>query len=161
MWKLPVDFDTYQFGVDGSPTDFNYFSEQICEPKYTPIVCAYVNRYGGWQFLVFFKANQQSIEVKSNTYNLMPQSINYNTFVGVNKNFNFNGTQKITCNTGWVNENYFELIQDLMLSETILLDNVPVICKSTSTDIKTHLKDKNINYTINFEYNFNLINDVI
>lgn len=161
MWKLPVDFNTYQFGVDGSPTDFDYFSEQLCEPKYTPIVCAYVNRFGGWQFLTFFKANQQSIEVKSNTYNLMPQSINYNTFIGANKNFNFNGTQKITCNTGWVNENYFDLIQDLMLSETILLDNVPVICKSTSTDFKTHLKDKNINYTINFEYNFNLINDVI
>lgn len=155
MYKLPLTAD-----LNGDDY-YEYYSEFICEPKYTPIVCNYINKYGGWQFLVFFKANQQSIEVKSNTFNLMPQSTNYNTYIGSNKNFNFNGTQKITCNTGWVNENYFQLIQDLMVSETILLDGVPVICKSNSSDIKTHLKEKNINYTINFEYNFNLINDVV
>ena len=142
-------------------TLFTFDVETICEAKYTPLNCAFINRFGGWSFLTFFKANQQSIEVKSNTFNLMPQSWNYNTYVGANKNFNFSGTQKITCNTGWIDEEHFELIQDLMVSETILLDNVPVICKSQSTDIKTHLKDKNINYTINFEYNYNLINDVI
>jgi hypothetical protein len=91
----------------------------------------------------------------------MPENWNYDTFIGSNKNFNFNGTQSITCNTGWVDENYFELIQDLLVSPTILLDNIPVICKTQSSDFKTRLKDKNINYTINFDYNFNLINDVI
>ena len=135
--------------------------ETICEPKYTPLICAFINRFGGWSFLTFFKANQQSIETKSNSFNLMPENWNYNTFIGSNKNFNFNGTKKITCNTGWIDEGHFELIQDLMLSETILLDNIPVICKTQSSDFKTQLKDKNINYTINFEYNFNLINDLI
>jgi len=157
---------TLQEKIDLDPgfmyvTLFTFDVETICEAKYTPLNCAFINRFGGWSFFTFFKANQQSIEVKSNTFNLMPQSWNYNTYVGANKNFNFSGTQKITCNTGWIDESHFELIQDLMVSETILLDNVPVICKSQSTDIKTHLKDKNINYTINFEYNYNLINDVI
>ena len=91
----------------------------------------------------------------------MPESWNYDTYVGSNKQFNFNGTQKITCNTGWVDENYFELIQDLLVSSVVLLDDIPVTCKSTSSELKTQLKDRNINYTINFEYNFNLINDVI
>jgi hypothetical protein len=91
----------------------------------------------------------------------MPESFDYDTFVGSNKQFNFNGTRKITCNTGWVDENYSELIQDLLVSQVVLLDEIPVICKSTTSDEKTQLKDKNINYTINFEYNFNLINDVI
>lgn len=162
LWKLPYDYDPYYLQNEGSfRPDFTIQTEQLCEPKYTPITCSFINRFGGWQFLTFFKANQQSIEVKSNTYNLMPQSINYNTQIGTKKSFNFNGMQKITCNTGWVDQNYFELIQDLMLSETILLDGIPVICKSNSSDYKTHLKEKNINYTINFEYNFNLINDVI
>jgi hypothetical protein len=47
------------------------------------------------------------------------------------------------------------------MSEVVLLDNKPVIVKSTSSDYKTHLKDKNINYEIEFEYNYGLINDVI
>jgi hypothetical protein len=141
--------------------EFLFKVESICEAKYTPIVCSFINRFGGWSFLTFFKAHQKSIEVKSSTFNLMPESWDYDTFVGSNKQFNFNGTRKITCNTGWVDENYSELIQDLLLSQVVLLDDIPVICKSTTSDEKTQLKDKNINYTINFEYNFNLINDVI
>jgi hypothetical protein len=165
LYKLPYNLDNdYDFSYSPIGTLNLIFSisvENICEPKYTPIVCSFINRFGGWSFLTFFKAHQKSIEVKSSTFNLMPESWNYDTYVGSNKEFNFNGTQKITCNTGWVDENYFELIQDLLVSQVILLDDIPVICKSTSSEQKTQLKDKNINYTINFEYNFNLINDVI
>lgn len=164
VYKIPYSNPgTYKIlkGTTNPSERMSFQVETLCEAKYTPLTCAFINRYGGWSFLTFFKANQQSIQVKSSTFNLMPQNWNYDTFIGSNKNFNFNGTQSITCNTGWVDENYFELIQDLILSETILLDNMPVICKTQSSDIKTRLKDKNINYTINFDYNFNLINDVI
>lgn len=135
--------------------------EEVCEPKYTPVECTYVNRFGGWEFLTFFKANSQSIEVTNKEFNLLPNAIYYNVLQGKMKSFNQQGKQKIKCNTGWVNENYFELIQDLLLSETVLLDNKPVIVKSQSSEIKTHLKDKNINYEIEFEFNYGLINDVI
>jgi hypothetical protein len=47
------------------------------------------------------------------------------------------------------------------LSETVLLDNKPVNVKTKSTALKTRLKDKNINYTIEFDYSYNLINDVV
>lgn len=161
MWKLPVDFDTYQFGVDGSPTDFYYYSQELCEPKYTPLVCTFINRYGGWQYLTFFKANTSSIETTSKEFQLLPASVDYNVLQGQKRGFNQQGKQKISCNTGWVDENYFDLIQDLLLSEVVLLDNKPVIVTSKSADYKTHLKDKNINYTIEFEYNYGLINDVI
>jgi len=165
LYKLPYNANgtyTLSYGESGLPESiFSVIVESICEPKYTPIVCSFINRFGGWSFLTFFKAHQKSIEVKSSTFNLMPESWNYDTFVGSNKQFNFNGTRKITCNTGWVDENYSELIQDLLVSQVILLDDIPVVCKSTSNEEKTQLKDKNINYTINFEYNFNLLNDVI
>jgi len=161
MWKLPYDFDTYTFGVDGSPDDFYFYSEELCEPKYTPITCTFINRYGGWQFLTFFKANSQSIDVTSKDFNMLPSALDYNVLKGQKRAFNQQGKQKIKCNTGWVDENYFELIQDLLLSETVLLDNKPVMVKTQSSEYKTGLKDKNINYEIEFEYNFGLINDVI
>jgi len=164
LYKIPYSVNgTYKILKLGATLreKFRFKVESICEAKYTPIVCSFINRFGGWSFLTFFKAHQKSIEVKSSTFNLMPESWNYDTFVGSNKQFNFNGTRKITCNTGWVDENYSELIQDLLVSQVILLDDIPVVCKSTSNEEKTQLKDKNINYTINFEYNFNLLNDVI
>ena len=161
LWKLPYDYDSYSLSYEGGELIFAINTEQLCEVKYTPITCKFINRFGGWQFLTFFKANSSSIDVTSKDFDTLPSSINYNVLQGSKKIFNSQGKQKIKCNTGWVDENYFDLIQDLLLSETVLLDNKPVIVKSQSSEYKTILKDKNINYEIEFEYNFGLINDVI
>jgi hypothetical protein len=162
LWKLPYDYDRHRLSIDGTTEYFfTIQTEQLCEPIYTPIVCKFINRFGGWQFLTFFKANQQGIYVTSKDYNLLPSTIDYHPQQGQKQRFNFQGKQKVKCNTGWVDENYSELIQDLLLSQVVLLDNKPAIVKSQSADIKTHLKDKNINYEVEFEYNFGLINDVI
>lgn len=160
LFKLPI-ISNSNWNLDYSPYLFTFKVEELCEPKYTPITCTFINRYGGWQFLTFFKANTQAINVTSKDYNLLPSSIDYDPLQGQKKRFNFQGKQSIKCNTGWVDENYSELIQDLLLSEVVLLDNKPAIVKSQSFDIKTHLKDKNINYEIEFEFNYGLINDVI
>lgn len=133
----------------------------VCEPKYTPVVCAFINRFGGWQFLNFFKAQTNSINVSSTAYKLMPDAIDYNTNRPQTASMNINGTQSVTLNTGWVPENYSDLIQDLLVSEAILLDGKPVECKTTGTNLKTSLMDKNINYTVEFDYAFNIINNVI
>jgi hypothetical protein len=75
--------------------------------------------------------------------------------------------QSIKVNTGWVEEYYNELIKDLMVSETIILYDYetetqkPVKLKTMTTDLKTSLQDKMINYQIEFEYNYNQINNVI
>ena len=155
MWKIPLTDN-----VNGDDY-FEYYSVEICEPKYTPIICTYINRFGGWQFLTFFKASSELIDTEYKEFNLMPSNVDYDPYLGVNKVFNNQGKQTIKCNTGWVDENYFELIQDLLLSETILLDNKPVTIKSKSMDKKTYIKDKNINYTIDFQYAFGLINDIM
>jgi hypothetical protein len=136
-------------------------SYQTDECKYQPVRCTFINRYGGWQDLVFFKAQTNSIAVKGTDYKLTQSAINYNTAIGQFQTFNINGKQTVKLNTGWVEENYSELISDILLSETVLLNDVPVTVKSQSTDFKTNLKDKNINYELEFEYAFNLINDVI
>jgi hypothetical protein len=155
MWKIPLTAN-----VNGDDY-FEYYSVEVCEPKYTPIICTYINRFGGWQFLTFFKASSELIDTEYKEFNLMPSNVDYDPYLGVNKVFNNQGKQSVKCNTGWVDENYFELIQDLLLSETILLDNKPVTIKSKSMDKKTYIKDKNINYTIDFQYAFGLINDIM
>jgi hypothetical protein len=161
LWKLPYDYDPYTLGYDGGANIFIINTEQLCEPKYTPITCTFVNRYGGWQFLTFFKASTEAIETEFKEFNMLPSSIDYNVLQGQRKRFNHQGKQSIKCNTGWVDENYFELIQDLLLSETVLLGDKPAVVKSKTSEKKTSLNNKVINYEIEFEYNFGLINDVI
>ena len=133
----------------------------VCEPKYTPVVCEFINRFGGWQVLTFFKAQSNSISVSGTSYNLLADGVAYNPSLPQTSTFNINGRQTVTLNTGWVPQSYSELIQDLLLAETILLDGKPVDVKSESSDLKTSLKDRNINYEIQFEYAYNLINNVV
>lgn len=161
LWKLPYNSGRFTFQPEVGIKVFIIDAEQVCEPKYTPITCTFINRFGGWQYLTFFKASSSSIETTSKDFNMLPSNVNYNVLQGQKQRFNFQGKQKIKCNTGWVDENYHELIQDLLLSEVVLLDSKPAIVKSQSFDIKTSLKDKVINYEIEFEYNYGLINDVV
>ena len=127
---------------------------------YTPIKCTFINSNGGWQFLTFFKARTDSYDVKTKTHNLLADAVDYNPLRGQKKEFNFDMTQTVKLNTGWVDENTIELLVDMLASETILLDDEPVILKDKSIQKKTRLKDKMINYEMSFEYAFNLINDV-
>lgn len=161
LWKLPFSASSELYYSPLTTLIFTLNAVEVCEPKYTPLICNFINRFGGWEFLTFFKANLQSIETTSKDFNLLPININYNPLQGQKQVFNKQGKQTIKCNTGFVDENYHELIQDLLLSETVLLDGKPVIVKSQNFEIKTSLKDKVINYEVEFEFNYGLINNVI
>lgn len=165
LYRLPLYYmsignNRFVYDLD-HPKYIYIYMDFDCEPKYTPILCSFTNRFGGWEHLTFFKAKSESIDVENQTYQFLPSQINYNPLEGQSKSFGFIGKRAIKVNTGWVKENIFELIQDLLLSENVSLDGVPVIVKTKQLQYKTHLKDKNINYEIEFDYAFDLINNVI
>ena len=145
----------------GSPIIQSFYTYPVEECKYTPVLCDFINKFGGWQTITFFKAQTNAVNVKGSEYNLLPDAIDYNVYKGQSEVFNINGTQTVKLNTGWVDENYNELITDLLLSETVLIDNKPAKVKTQSHTYKTQLKDKMINFEVEFEYAFNLINDVV
>jgi hypothetical protein len=93
----------------------------------------------------------------------MQKFVNYDYRRGQTKPFNINGNGTIKVNSGWVTEDYFEWIQDMMLSDTILYESsqIPVTIKTTSMQKKTELNDKNINYTLEFEFANKLINNIV
>ena len=138
-----------------------FYVERIEECKFTPIVCTFINRYGGWQPLTFYKQQTINITTTSNQYKMFQASSNYNVRIGQYNTMNTNGKKTIKLNTGWVTEDYSEVIADLLLSETINLDKVPVTVKTKGVELKTHIKDKLINYEIEFEYAFDIINNMI
>ena len=84
----------------------------------------------------------------------------YDITIGQNAKYNFNGKQSVKMNTGFVNENYNELIQDLILSEKVWINSIPAIVKSSGTEFKKQIRNKNINYEIEFEYAFDLVNNM-
>ena len=74
-------------------------------------------------------------------------------------------TESISLNTGFVPESMNPYYEELMVSEYVWLvdsSNVvyPVNLKDSSFTYKTGLNDKLINYTMNFEKSFNLVNNI-
>lgn len=134
--------------------------EETCEPILEPQKVQFVNRYGGLDFIWFFKMRTDSITTEAKEYKLLQPNLSYDTTIGQNAKYNFNGKQSVRMNTGFVNENYNELIQDLILSEKVWINSIPAIVKSSGTEFKTQIRNKNINYEIEFEYAFDLINNM-
>ena len=163
-FKIPLAItNSVRIVIDDSLNDIvELYTEKLEECKYTPVNVNFVNKLGGWQQLTFFKAQTNTINIKGSESSLMQSNVNFNPLIGQKKSFNINGTQTIKLNTGWVYENYNDLIKELLLSETILInDTFPVTVKTQSLIYKTDIKDKNINFEIEFEYSNSLLNNIV
>ena len=133
---------------------------EVCEAKYTPLVCDFINRYGVWQTITFFKVSKSKMTSTETVFNMMPSSVDYSVSKNIRQTFNTNGQESIKVNTGWVREGYSEVIKQLLLSNTIRLDNKPVVINTKSVDLFTSINERNINYTLDFNYANNIINTI-
>jgi len=133
-----------------------------CEPKYTPYQVAFVNRYGVTDFITFFKRSDEVGAFSSEQYK---KSIYQDGFTsaslqgGQYQSFNVNSRNLMRMNTGWVDENYDAVIEDILMSENvaILLDGVWVAANPQrgSVDYQKEVNRKVINYEMTFDIAFN------
>jgi hypothetical protein len=134
----------------------------IEECKYTPVIIDFINKYGAWHREFFFKASTDNFNVENTEYNLMQtNSFSYSVTEGQRKVFNANGKKSVKVNTGWVNESWKEVLKQIMLSERILIDDKPAKINSKSTELFKHINTKQINYSLEFEFAYDVINSVI
>lgn len=139
-----------------------YYFMPIQECRYEPYAIDFVNKYGSWQREFFFKASYDNIEVKGNQYQLMhPQINNYNSIYGNFRDFNVNGKNTIKLNTGFVKEDFKENLTQLMLSERILINGMPVTLKTKGIDRIKQINNRMINYTLEFEMAYDIINNIV
>ena len=150
-----------------SAVQATYYFYPLEECKYTPVIIDFVNKYGAWQREFFFKASNDTLSVENTEYNLMQTFTTtagvttYNALEGQRETFNTNGKKSIKVNTGWVYENWKEVLKQIMLSERILIDNKPAKINSKSTELFKSINTKQINYSLDFEFTYDVINSVI
>lgn len=144
---------------DGTDTITLLITEEC---RYTPIDIFYFNRNGAQCTFTFFKKSVDSIDVTDETF----ESDSGQPLLGNHqyKRYNVQAKNKLQLNTGFIDESNNENIKQILLSEKIWrYDNgtmTPLRVTSKSLEYKTQANDKLINYTIDFEYAFNEINDI-
>lgn len=144
---------------------------EICEPKFTPYRVIFYNKYGALQDIWFDKKSIQTLNVSSNNYqrtiiefSSSVPTASYSVYKHSKRRFNIEGTESITLNTGFITEDLNDPLKQLLLSESIWIDNgsnvYPVNVASSSIQEKTSVNDKLIQYTIEFTYAFDKIQNV-
>lgn len=136
--------------------------ELIEECKYPVKEIQFLNRFGVLETIHFYKASKESFSIESEKFknNYVTGATSYDTQVHQLKKYNVKGNKSINIETGFLNQNYNETMKELMLSELVWLDGVPINVKSNSLEFKTRIVDKLITYSIDFEYAFDEINNI-
>jgi hypothetical protein len=144
--------------------------EILCEPKYNVIDCVFINKWGCWDSFSFLKKSVQRLATTSSEYrksigSVVSNAYSYSITDAQKVQYNKNGFKSITVNTGFVDESFNLLLNELMLSEKIylIIDDVaePVILNTSGIEFKTGLNDKTINYTLGFDFAYNEIQGAI
>lgn len=144
------------------------YVNKVCSPKYTPYKISFLNRYGVIQDLWFFNKRTDSVSITKEKYRRTTVNLDTTPFYSTNKAtdliLEIKSGKTTTLNTGFVDEEYTQVIQQLLLSEYVWIKEgssvYPVIAKNQQLDYKTRLNDKLINFSIDFEYAYNETNIV-
>lgn len=134
--------------------------------SYDVVNCLFKNRFGFWQSIPFAKASRSGLERTSEVYKGIVSSLGrYNPTHHNNKQFNTAGKRKHNLNTDYLPENYNVLVEELLLSEFVYLvidqQTIPVELQTKSVQFKTKRNERMIQYTMEFEESYNVINQVI
>jgi hypothetical protein len=133
-----------------------------CEPKYTPYQVAFVNRYGVMDYITFFKRTDETGAFTNESFQ---RSIYADGFTipslgaAQYQDFNINSRNSMAMNTGFVPETYADVMEDLMMSETVAIkigsNWIAAFPDRGSIDYVKEVNERLINYQVTFRMAFN------
>ena len=164
---IPANTNTIAVKDSGGTTQKTITVVNVCEPKFTPYKVTFVNRYGAFQDLYFFKKTIESFNVSDEKFkrNIINSStVTYGVNQAQQTRYNINATSSISLNTGFIKEDMNDTIEELFLSENLWIryneKTLPIIPTTKNLQFKTVLNDKLIDYKVDFEFAFDKINNV-
>ena len=170
-------FNNYSIGavdkieVSGSGQKIQTIKVNVLEEcKYEPKKVTFINKFGALQDMYFFKKAVEKMTVKKESYkaNILNADKTYNISSHTNRDFNITAKESITMSSGFLSEEYNEVFKQMMLSEKVWITNIietgeqvlPINVKTSNITYKTSLNDRLVDYTFDFDYSFNVINDI-
>lgn len=163
LWLNGNDFSG-NFLVEMGGNSITLEVEDEC--KYSPNDVIFLNKSGAWEIMTFFKTSRESVQFDKNNFkNNFVANGSYDITRHTYKDYNLNGREKITMNSGFVPESYNETVRQLLLSEHVYIlkatgEFIPVNLETSSYQYKTRIIDKLISHELDFNYAFDLVNNI-
>jgi hypothetical protein len=153
---------------DGASVEGITIRRQLCS-KYDFVKVVFINKFGIPQETFFFAKRVEAINSMGDSYKSSNINMDgsYNSYSHQVVDFHKNAIKAYTLNTGYIDEEFNNYMQEIMLSEQIWLNIpgntpqiIPVRLRSSSVSYKTSLNDKLVDYTVEFEESNDLINSI-
>jgi len=151
----------------GTAQTQNIVFKALCAGKYPDVKIVFYNKYGAIQELWAHKKSVKSLSTKSETYNrniMDYAAVDYSIYKHATSRFDVNGRESITVNTDFMDESINDPVKQLLLSEQVWLDigtdTYPVVIKTSSLTEKTSVNDKMVQYTFEFEYAYDKVQNI-
>lgn len=142
---------------------YSFTFKPLRECRYTPIPIDFVNKLGGWQRVFFFKASQDKLSFSSEDYNFLTSVPTVNQWTvsdGQTRQMNRNARRKITVNSGSVDENFKLILEQLLLSERVMVNGLPAKILTNDIELFKIVNKKDLNYTLDFEFSYDEVSTV-
>lgn len=169
-----TDGDTVTFSSNSTdyPDDVVITLKKVNECKFSPLNTIFYNKYGALQNMWFFKKSTTNINIRSEQFknNILDLensggTPSYALTKHQEKKFMVNAKESITMNTGFYPEDHNEIVRQMLLSEQVWSDDtsnvLPINLKSNTLQFKKSVNDKLITYTVQFDYAFDKINNIL
>ena len=151
--------------VTGGSTETITIEEQPCN-RFTNLPLVFVNKSGALQKVNFFLKSLESVNVEKEEFktNTLTTGATYSINAHQYKNRNINSRETIVLNTGYVNDSYNQVIEEILFTKRCWLfknnQYLPVIPQDKSVQFKTSLNDRLANYTMTCNFAFDKINTI-
>lgn len=159
---------TLEYSTGGSTaTEDIVLKETRCN-KFEKIKLVFYNKYGAMQELWVQNKSTKNLNVERETYNganMDLSTLTYDIYEHAKKTHNINSSERITVNTDVLDDDYNDVVKQLMMSDAVWIDEAgsvyPVNVITSEMRVLTVVNDKMVKYTFELEYAFNKINDII
>jgi len=147
------------------PTGDTITYEIIDECRYNPIEVVFKNRYGVFEAVTLFKKSNTTLKTKNDEFvNNYVSGGTYSTTKHQYQKLNVTGKKSIKVNSGYIGELENALYEELLLSDLVYFYEddalIPVNVATSSLEYKTRVNDSLVNYTIDFDYAYNIIQNI-
>lgn len=154
--SLNLASNSDSFSIVSSASGFSTV-ETPCS-KFDAQKLTFVNKYGGKSDIFFTAKSSKTSNFKSDQYtssNFDYDNLSNNFSTHTNNKLQSNGKTQVTLNTDYVNDDYNELMSQLMMSGYVWLtegsSTQPVSVLDSSLTHKTHLNDRLVQFSVKVE----------
>jgi hypothetical protein len=144
-----------------------YNVKVICESLYRNYYVHFLNKWGGFESMLFNMVSKKSIDIEKKSYQQLPYRVSGAGVVSVidsgimhEQKTTFASTfkEKLRISTNWLDDSEYVWLAELMVSPMIYLEDTdgtfyPVQISNSTYEFKEHFVDRLSNLTIDLDFN--------